>query len=269
MHPHEPHRKSFINLMEEIGRQEGRARYEVLSDFLEAGYRAIRGSVLKGTDHWQANEDDYMRIVKRCRHPEQTMKRLSEMLAVTVEALEAQLCDFLGPTFMEIGGSGDLGQFFTPPELSRMMARMNLGDIGKIIEGKGRGYFTASEPAAGMGGMVLAIAEYMREQGFEPARHCHWQMIDVEFKAMAGCYIQTSLAGVSGVVQHGNTLSLEMWSASPTPMAMMFPKRFDPGSGDAANRSPEDGRGDEEAPLPIAEPTPGAGPTQMTFDFSV
>src|SRR5690606_35634972 len=139
---------------------------------------------------WQHNEDEYMKIVQRCRQPQQTMARLSEMLAVTVEALEARCADFLGPTFMEIGGSGDLGQFFTPPDLSKLMAMMTI-DLGQLLND--RRYFTAHEPAAGMGGMVLAVAEVMRDRGYEPARHCHWQMIDVEFNAMAGCYIQTSL----------------------------------------------------------------------------
>jgi len=227
MHPHDAHRSAFIKLTESIGRAEGWGQYEVFRAFLDAAYRAIRGAFLHG-DAWQANEDEYMKIVARCRHKKETMGGLSEMLHHTVEALEASCRDFLGPVFMEIGGSSDLGQFFTPHEVSKLIAEVNVGDMGAVIASSERGYFTASEPAAGMGGMVLAVAEIMREKGFDPARHCHWQMIDVEFKAMAGCYIQTSLAGISGVVVHGNALTLEEWACSLTPAAYLHPKKFDP-----------------------------------------
>lgn len=260
MHPHDAHRRAFIKLTESIGRAEGWGQYEVFRTFLEAAYRAIRGAFLIG-DAWQANEDEYMKIVARCRHKLETMRGLSEMLGHTVEALEASCRDFLGPVYMDIGGSSDLGQFFTPHEVSKLIAEMNVGDMAAVIAQSERGYFTASEPAAGMGGMVLAVAEIMREKGFNPARHCHWHMVDVEWKAMAGCYIQTSLAGVSGVVVHGNALSLESWSAAATPMAVLYPKRFDVALVPASI----------EAIPTIADPTPSrvkpARPQRATAQF--
>jgi hypothetical protein len=262
MQPHDTHRKRLIKLVDEVGRAEGRAQYEVFRDFLDAGYRAIRGTFLKG-DAWQQNEDEYMKIVKHCRKPTETMGRYAEMLAVTTEALEAECSDFLGPTFMEVGGSKDLGQFFTPNSLSKMMAMMTL-DLPKLIDGSPRGYFTGQEPAAGMGGMVLAAAEVMREKGYDPARHCHWLMVDVEFKAMAGCYIQTSLCGVSGFVTHGNTLSLAEWASSPTPMAVLFPKRF--GQVEIEPLMEADMPAAAELPAPL--PATKKGTSQMAFDFS-
>ena len=259
MNPHEPHTKRFNKLIEAVGRDEGRTTYEVFRDFLDAGYRAIRGAFLFGDD-WQQNEAEYMKLVERCRKPNETMDRLSEMLAVTVEALEASCEDFLGPLLMEIGSSKGHGQFFTPHALSKANAMMLMPDIDRLIESSPRGYFTAHEPAAGMGGMVLAVAQMMREKGFEPARHCHWQMIDVEFKAMAGCYIQTSLAGVSGIVIHGNTLSLECWSSAPTPMAVLHPKTFN-----APRAQPDEPPAEVPVPqIPIQEPA-----RQMAFDFSI
>lgn len=263
MQPHDPFRKRLVKLVDEVCRTEGRSQHEAFRDFLDAGYRAIRGAFLFG-DAWQQNEDEYMKIVQRCRKPSETMGRYAEMLSVTTEALEAECSDFLGPAFMEVGGSKDLGQFFTPHALSKLNAMMLMPDIGEMIASSPRGYFTAQEPAAGMGGMVLAVAELMREKGFEPARHCHWLMVDVEFKAMAGCYIQTSLCGVSGVVVHGNTLSLEEWGSSPTPMAVLFPKRF----GEIEQQLVVDA---EAAPAPVplsAPPVPNKGAPQMAFDFS-
>lgn len=264
MHPHDAHRRAFIKLNESVCRSEGWSQYEGFRAFLEAGYRAIRGAFLRG-DAWQANEDEYMKIVARCRHKQETMKSLAEMLHHTVEALEANCRDFLGPVYMDIGGAQELGQFFTPHEVSKLIASIQLGDLDEVVAGSERGYFTASEPAAGMGGMVLAVAEIMRERGFDPARHCHWHMIDVEWKAMAGCYIQTSLAGVSGVVIHGNALSLEYWSASLTPTAALFPKRFD----EAVAPAPIEAAPAIAAPaLSLARPAkPQRAVAQFTFDF--
>lgn len=257
MHAHDSHKKALVKLMGDVGRVEGRSSHEVFRDFLEASYRSIRGSVMKGTEGWQANEDEYMKIVQRCRKPAETMRRFSEMLGHTVEALEAECSDFLGPVFMDIGGSKGHGQFFTPHSVSKVMATMQLGDMKAVVEESGRGFFTAQEPAVGMGGMVLAVAELMREQGLIPAMHCHWHMIDVEWKAMAGCYIQTSLAGVNGVVFHGNALSLETWSATPTPMAIVFPRRVD--------QKPVA----DQPSVAALPPTVPSGPTgaQLTFDF--
>ena len=268
MHPHDTHRKAFVRLAQSLSRQGGWTEYDAFRAFLEAGYRSIRGAFLHG-DAWQTNEDEYMKIVRRCRHPKETMAAIAEMMAHTVEALEAACEDFLGPVYMDIGGSKDHGQFFTPHALSSLMARMNMPDLAEMIAASPRGYFTAHEPAAGMGGMVLAVAQLMREQGFEPARHCHWQMIDVEFKAMAGCYIQTSLAGVSGVMLHGNTLSLEIWSSSYTPMAWLFPKKFD-----IAEQKPVEqiAAPTVEPPTPIPRKTAKAVPAkagQMAFDFTI
>ena len=268
MHPHDTHRKAFVRLAQSLSRQEGWTQYDAFRAFLEAGYRSIRGAFLHG-DAWQQNEDEYMKIVRRCRHPKETMAALVEMMGHTVEALEAKCEDFLGPVYMDIGGSKDHGQFFTPHELSSLIARVNMPDLGEMIAASPRGYFTAHEPAAGMGGMVLAVAEIMREQGFEPARHCHWQMIDVEFKAMAGCYIQTSLAGVSGIVVHGNALTLQEWAYSLTPTAWLFPKRFD-----IATPAPTEPIAVPaiEAPEPIIRKVSKAAPPkagQMAFDFTV
>lgn len=262
MNAHDPHQKRLAKLIQEVGRTEGNAQNEVFRDFLDAGYRAIRSAFLLG-DAWQQNEDEYMKIVKRCRHPKETMTRYSEMLSVTVEALEAECADFLGPAFMEIGGSKHHGQFFTPHHLSKANAMMLMGDMAEMIGASRRGYFTAHEPAAGMGGMVLAVAQLMREKGFDPGRHCHWQMVDVEFKAMAGCYIQTSLAGVSGVVIHGNTLSLESWASSITPTAFLHPKSFRSIEPDGV---PAD---DMVDPAPeIVPPSPVQERRQLAFDFS-
>ena len=223
MKAHEQYRKDLVNLLGDVGRAEGQSQYEVFRDFLECAYRSIRGSLLIG-DQWQENEDQYMRIAstRRC---DKTMNRMSEMLGITTLALEVSCEDFLGPVFMDVAAGKELGQFFTPAELNRLIARF-IYPMDQLL--KDRRYFTAQEPAAGMGGMVLAVAEIMREHDYCPAWHCHWQMVEIEFKAMCGCYIQTSLAGVSGIVIHGDTLRLTQNSATPTPMARLFPKSFEP-----------------------------------------
>jgi len=77
----------------------------------------------------------------------------------------------------------------------------------------------ASEPACGVGGMVLAANSVLRDAGIDPATEIYWHMVDVDFRAVCGCYLQCALTGAAGVVTHGNTLSLDEWSHSITPAA--------------------------------------------------
>jgi hypothetical protein len=84
--------------------------------------------------------------------------------------LEPEPRDMLGPLYMEMEvASRDQGQFFTPPEISEMMARIQ--GVDKLL-GDGRPFITLSEPACGAGGMVLAVVKTLIGSGYDPARTC-------------------------------------------------------------------------------------------------
>lgn len=219
---HRPAFDLFHDQMQFCVHKEGWRSGEVLTRWLEAAYRSLRSATLSPADR-EANESEYMKIVARCRHPQETMSAFSKMFGAVVMALEASPVDFIGPVFSEVSAESGWGQFFTPNELSYFMAKLTLGDIKSQLEGKR--FIRMSEPACGVGGMVLATSLALKEDGIDITRQVHWQLVDVDFRAMCGAYVQCGLAAVSADVFHGNTLSLEVWQATRTPMAWLFPKR--------------------------------------------
>jgi len=152
------------------------------------------------------------------------------MLAACVMALEAERVDFIGPIFSELASSAQLGQFFTPYHVSRMIAETIVDDPRKMLEEGGRGFLTLQEPACGVGGMVLAACEVLRDRGLDLAREIHWTMVEIDYTAMCAAFIQTNLCGISADIFHGNSLSLETWLATSTLAAIVYPKRlkYDP-----------------------------------------
>lgn len=210
--------KAFADAMDETRRLEGWRDHEALKYFLHAGARAIRGRTLNPDGGlWRANEDEYMKIVASCRNPKETMLALREMMRATTAALEADAVDFIGPIFSEIASSAGLGQFFTPPSLCKLMAMMSVGDAADYGD-----RMTFHEPACGVAGMVLATNAVLRDRGVDVARCVHWTMVDVDFTAVCGAYLQTALTGCSASVIHGNTLTLAEWFTGITPAALLY-----------------------------------------------
>jgi hypothetical protein len=249
---HRPAFDDFADAMKVAESNEGWRSSEALRHFLEAGYRALRGRYLFGEAR-EKNEAEYMKIVARCRKPTETMTAISKMLGATCLALAADPVDFIGPVFSELSADSGMGQFFTPHALSYLNAKMILDDAPAMLADKP--YITLQEPACGVGGMVLAANLVLREQGIDVARQAHWVMVDVDFRAMCGAYIQATCTETSAEVIHGNTLSLESWAVSLTPAAILYPKSFKSDAG----KEPDDPRGDDPALPNQQTPTPRLG----------
>lgn len=228
---HDSYTRQFLGLARDVSHSEGWREYDVLVKWLDAATSALQGPVLnaigKSAD-WQTNEDRYMKIVEACRHPDDTMRALSHMLGCAKLALFHEPKDFIGPIFMELAANEHLGQFFTPDALAEVSARMALGNPRDMLEHvkktDGRDWITMHEPACGVGGMVLAANRILREYNLDPATDAHWTCVDVDWKAVCGCYIQLTLTNTSAVVVHGNTLTLETWGQLVTRAAVEHPK---------------------------------------------
>ncbi|MCX7258096.1 MAG: N-6 DNA methylase, partial [Polaromonas sp.] len=75
--------------------------------------------------------------------------------------------DVLGPLYMMLElENSNAGQFFTPPDIAELMARLTCNDELKALS---EPFVTVSEPACGAGGMVLAFVKVMLSYG-------HWSM---------------------------------------------------------------------------------------------
>ena len=188
-------------------------RYEVFRDFVTMAGLAIQNTFLKS----EKIEQEYLSIVKR--YEVRDMTQMSHLLAAVVQGLEMEHRDFLGSLYMQLDfGSQHIGQFFTPYDVSRMMAKMLMTDSDSGSELEQRGYIRLSEPACGAGGMAIAFAEAMLEQGLNPQRQLVVTCIDLDPVAAMMCYIQLSLLGIPAEVIIGNALSLQATRTLYTPM---------------------------------------------------
>jgi hypothetical protein len=151
------HSKRFISLFNETARYHHRQR--VFRDFITLAAASIHNGICFD----EKLEQEYREAIGH--YETNNAKRMAQLLSEVVMGLEIEGGDFLGSLFMQLElGEAGRGQFFTPMSVSRMMAEMQMADINKILANKP--FITVSEPACGSAGMMLAIAEVMKEKGF-------------------------------------------------------------------------------------------------------
>jgi type I restriction-modification system DNA methylase subunit len=100
------------------------------------------------------------------------------------------------------------------------MAEMLLDEKVRAIEEKG--YLTVDEPAAGSGGMILALAQALKRRGYDSETQLYVQATDINALAYWMCFIQLSLANIPANVIRGNSLSLETFETSWTMACVPF-----------------------------------------------
>lgn len=206
--------RSHADTMAKMLRENARRHrlHKVFSDFCELAALAVSNSV--DVVHRKAREARYMQIVGEYERDE--VQRFPQLLAVLVDWLECGLDDCLGKLFMSLElGDSFKGQFFTPFELSRLMAGLTFGGAREAIERQG--FVTVSEPACGAGGMLLAAADALQAQGINYQQAMHATAVDVDATAVHMAYVQLSLAHVPAIIVHGNSLSLAEWGHWFTP----------------------------------------------------
>lgn len=115
--------------------------------------------------------------------------------------------DLLGTTYMEIGSSykqKGMGQFFTPGNVSMMMAEMIIGDIDTDKEGQKIG-----DPSCGSGIMILKAAKKFGEK-----RHLQkFVGFDLDRICCKMCIVNMAMNTIPGDVYHANSLTLEHYGA--------------------------------------------------------
>lgn len=200
--------REFVTTFDGIARHHH--RYEVFRDFVTVSAISLHNAIRKE----ERLEQEYLGIVGR--YPKDDVTGFCKLFAKLVILLDAEPRDILGTLYMSLDlGSNHVGQFFTPPEVSEMMARMVFGDILQQLSSAP--FITVGEPACGAGGMVLAIVKVMLSHGHDPARRMWVQCQDVDRLAALMCYVQLSLWNVPAAVIVGNTLMAETREVFHTP----------------------------------------------------
>jgi len=199
---------AFIRTFKNTARHEH--RYDVWRDFVTMAACSLHNGFFK----CETREAEYLKIIHRYEKADQ--QRFPELLGCLIEMLEPEPRDVLGPLYMELEiASKDRGQFFTPPELSEMMARLTTDDPKAAL--KTQPFITMQEPACGAGGMVLALVKTLIDAGYNPAEVLWVQCIDIDRLAALMCFVQLTLWHVPAEVVVGNTLTLETREVWHTP----------------------------------------------------
>lgn len=194
------HKKEFCKVVGQLAGKYG--RHEVFTNFCEIAALSLRQTFERS----EKNERAYLDLINRYEPGEQP--RFAELLALTVEALTEQPRDFLGECFHELELYNQYkGQYFTPFDISRMMARISLAGLEEKI--RQRGYLELNEPTCGSGGMVIAAAEEFKARGLNPVNTLFAVAQDIDRKCCNMAYIQLSLLAIPAAVIWGNTLLLE------------------------------------------------------------
>ncbi|TRW94274.1 N-6 DNA methylase [Paracoccus sp. M683] len=208
---------AFLRALDQFDRS--KTRTEIFRLFCEMAYCALAKRASPFADQRDRLEADYMACVGRFPNKDD-VRRMPEMMALSIEAIAGGGIDFIGQVAAEIGAlDAGLGQFFTPYEVSRLMAEKSLGDAAAQIEAQG--FIAVSEPAAGAGCMVLALADALESQGFDPARHIWAEAVELSRSTFHMAYIQISTRGIAGRVINGS-LSLEVFERAYTAAAPVF-----------------------------------------------
>ncbi len=209
----------FIDLFGQTARYHH--RYKVFSDFVQCGAIAMHNRFCPD----EGLEKQYMAIIKG--YEREDVKRLARLLALVQIALNAQPCDFLGMSFMQLKlGDKHRGQFFTPWSVATMMARLQfIGLEQKLLT---QPFVTISEPACGAGAMMIAAALELQSLGYDPALHMWGSCVDNDVVAMSMAYIQLASLGIPGEVVLGNALADERRLVMYTPMHWLeqWPRRL-------------------------------------------
>ena len=176
----------------------------------------------QGKERKEALEAQYMRQVGRW--PKEDVREIFPKAAGELALAYGNpgTCqDYLGQIAGELGIlSSDLGQFFTPIEMCKLMAGVTLEDMNTHV--KRRGFITVQEPAAGAGAMILACADHVRRQGLDPTTTLWVDATELHYPTYQMCFLALTLSGVAGVVRNGNSLSMETFESTPTMGAVPF-----------------------------------------------
>lgn len=122
--------------------------------------------------------------------------------------------EVLGALYMEMASNPHSGQFFTPPAVCDMMARI-AGHDSEVPEAPVR----ILDPACGAGAQLVAAAKNM---SIVAANGSFFMGIDIDPACCRMAALNLLFFNLNGVVVHGNALSNESWGGYATSRSLAF-----------------------------------------------
>lgn len=180
--------------------------YQIFSDWICMSAMAIQNAFtfrMINDKIYKDREDIYMSVSKRYSMDE--LKTFSYMTGALSILMEERFCDVLGDIYMKAGcGSKNTGQFFTPYHLSYLAA--NLAYENQFYHLCQNDKIEINEPSTGGGGMIIALAQVMKEHGIDYQKKLQVIAHDLDWNCVYMTYIQLSLLGIKAIVVQGDTL---------------------------------------------------------------
>ena len=193
-------------IIQSIQNMSGRhSPYEVFADWVKMSAISLQNACVMIHDKvWEDREQQYMLIQKKYTKDE--MMTFSNMLAAVTLTFDEKFDDALGDVYMKSGcGNKGTGQFFTPYHISYATAAAGYtNDIRKLSQDN---VIEVAEPSCGAGGMIIAIAQLMKDNGLNPQRNMHVTAQDLDWTAVYMTYVQLSLLGIRATVVQGDSLA--------------------------------------------------------------
>lgn len=190
-------KKKFIKKIEDLSK--GKPIWQVWSDMITmiADAIYIAGAIMHGgiaANDKHIREYDSIKV----EYKDDDVGCIFDMIEKAYEDNPDQ--DFLGAAYMELGlGNHWTGQFFTPYNVSKMMAQMTLGT--SIPEEKD--FISVCDPCCGAGAMLIAAANTFPDYK-ERVLFCGQ---DIDRITGLMCYIQLSMLRCAGYVCIANSLT--------------------------------------------------------------
>ena len=166
---------------------------------------------------WEERENRYKEIMKKYHDKGEDV--FAECCALLALLLEEKMYDALGEIYMRLEmGSKHAGQFFTPFHLSKLTASL----VG--IQPDELGIYRLDEPSVGSGGMVIAYAKNLRDNGINYQQKLKVVAQDIDWRGVHMSYLQFSLLGIHAVVVQGDTLRQPYKTGYPKERVLYTPQ---------------------------------------------
>lgn len=207
--------KQFVALARSI---KGHKPFRVFDDWCEIMFCAIAAVTARTPE--RAAELMRQQEQASAKYTQQDIRAMEAMLGVAQAALSKGGRDFLGEACGLMGAlDGGVGQFFTPFEVSQMLVRMTAPDIAAIV--RDQGHFRGADPAAGSGGLLVALADHCESVGVD-LRDVFVEGVELVPSTYHMLFVQLSLRGVAARAVCGNTLTQQVQQSAYTPAGVAF-----------------------------------------------
>lgn len=162
----------------------------------------------------QKRKERYEQIVEKMEPKIQTeYARLCALMYKAVRENADEPIDILGAVFHRLNLSNSWnGQFFTPDDISRLMAAITFSQ-----EEDSNGIIKTGDPACGAGSLMIGTAWLMLKNHIDYKTKCLFVCQDIDIRCVWMAYIQFTLYKMPAVIYHGDSLREDVWDCWYTP----------------------------------------------------